>query len=33
VKPAGIIGLEIPESGTLFGNCQMFWLTSPALLV
>ena len=32
-KPAGVIGLEVPESGTLLGNCQLFWLTSPAFLV
>jgi phosphohistidine phosphatase len=33
LKKAGIIGIEVPESGTVRGSCQLFWLTSPKLLL
>jgi phosphohistidine phosphatase len=32
LKPAGVIGLELPDSGSLAGRCVLFWLTSPKLL-
>lgn len=32
LKPAGVIGLELPDSGSLVGRCTLFWLTSPKLL-
>lgn len=32
LKPAGVIGLDLPESGSLAGRCTLFWLTSPKLL-
>jgi phosphohistidine phosphatase len=32
LKAAGVIALEIPQSGALLGNCELFWLSSPALL-
>jgi len=32
LKAAGVIALEIPQSGALVGNCELFWLSSPALL-
>jgi len=32
LKPAGVLGLELPDSGAMLGNCQLFWLSSPALL-
>jgi phosphohistidine phosphatase len=33
LKKAGIIGIEMPESETVRGSCQLFWLTSPKLLL
>lgn len=33
LKKAGIIGLEIPETGEAIGYSQLFWLTSPKLLI
>lgn len=32
LKPAGVVGLELPDSGSLAGRCTLFWLTSPKLL-
>ena len=32
LKAAGVIALEVPQSGALLGNCELFWLSSPALL-
>ena len=32
LKPAGVVGLELPDSGLLVGRCALFWLTSPKLL-
>lgn len=32
LKPAGVIGLELPDSGSPFGRSDLFWLTSPKLL-
>ena len=32
LKPGGILGLELPESGSIPGNCSLFWVTSPKLL-
>ncbi len=32
LKAGGVIGLEVPQSGALLGNCELFWLSSPALL-
>lgn len=32
LKPAGVIGLELPDSGSLVGRSDLFWLTSPKLL-
>lgn len=32
LKPAGVIGLELPESGPLTARAALFWLTSPRLL-
>jgi len=32
LKPAGVIGLELPESGQLTARTALFWLTSPKLL-
>ena len=32
LKPAGVVGLELPDSGSLVGRCALFWLTSPKLL-
>jgi phosphohistidine phosphatase len=32
LKAGGVIALEVPQSGALLGNCQLFWLSSPALL-
>jgi phosphohistidine phosphatase len=31
-KKAGIIGLEVPLTGKMLGNCQLFWLCPPRLL-
>lgn len=33
LKKAGIIGLIIPETGSIVGNSQLFWLTAPKLLL
>jgi len=32
LKPGGIIGLELPEGGSIPGKCALFWVTSPKLL-
>lgn len=32
LKPAGVVGLDLPDSGSLAGRCSLFWLTSPKLL-
>lgn len=32
LKPAGVVGLELPDSGSLVGRCALFWLSSPKLL-
>lgn len=32
LKPAGVIGLELPDSGSPVGRSDLFWLTSPRLL-
>lgn len=33
LKKAGIIGLELPETGSPVGRSQMFWLTPPKFLL
>jgi phosphohistidine phosphatase len=33
LKKAGIIGLKVPSAAALPGNCQLFWLTAPKLLL
>lgn len=33
LKKAGILGLNLPHSGDPVGNSQLFWLTSPKLLL
>ena len=33
LKKAGIIGLIAPVEGELVGNCQLFWLVPPRLLI
>jgi phosphohistidine phosphatase len=33
LKKAGVIGLEVPYSGQLVGECDLFWLVSPRLLL
>lgn len=33
VKKAGIIGLTLPELGSPLARSQLFWLTSPKLLI
>ncbi|MBI4780157.1 MAG: phosphohistidine phosphatase SixA [Oscillatoriophycideae cyanobacterium NC_groundwater_1537_Pr4_S-0.65um_50_18] len=33
LKKAGVIGLSLPEAGSPVGNCQLFWLTPPKLLL
>lgn len=33
LKKAGIIGLTIPETGSLVGQGQLFWLTAPKFLL
>ena len=33
LKKAGIIGLMAPIEGELVGNCQLFWLVPPRLLI
>lgn len=32
LKKAGIIGLQLPETGEAIANSHLFWLTSPKLL-
>jgi phosphohistidine phosphatase len=32
LKPGGVVALELPDSGAMLGNSQLFWLSSPALL-
>lgn len=32
LKPAGVIGLDLPDSGSPVGRSDLFWLTSPKLL-
>lgn len=33
LKKAGIIGLNLPSSGSPIGNSELFWLTAPKLLL
>ncbi|ERT05261.1 phosphohistidine phosphatase SixA [Lyngbya aestuarii BL J] len=33
VKKAGIIGITLPETGSLVGNSQLLWLTPPKFLL
>ena len=33
LKKAGTIGIETPETGSILGRCQMFWLTPPRYLL
>jgi phosphohistidine phosphatase len=33
LKKAGVIGLELPTAGELVGQCQLFWLTAPGLML
>jgi len=33
VKKAGVIGLELPKTGTPIGQSQLFWLSSPKWLL
>ncbi|NEQ24493.1 MAG: phosphohistidine phosphatase SixA [Microcoleus sp. SIO2G3] len=33
LKKAGAIGLNVPESGLAIGQCELFWLTAPRLLL
>ncbi|MDM9380644.1 phosphohistidine phosphatase SixA [Chlorogloeopsis sp. ULAP01] len=33
LKKAGMIGLRVPETGSVLGSCQMFWLTPPKYLL
>lgn len=33
LKKAGIIGLELPEGTSAVGNCKLFWLSAPGLLL
>jgi phosphohistidine phosphatase len=33
LKKAGVIGLLLPEAGSLIGQSQLFWLTSPKYLL
>jgi len=33
LKKAGVIGLSIPTDGDLTGQCQLFWLSPPRLLL
>ncbi len=32
LKKAGVIGITLPETGSLVGNSQLFWLTPPKFL-
>lgn len=33
LKKAGVMGLELPESGSPIGNSSLFWLVPPRLLL
>jgi phosphohistidine phosphatase len=33
VKKAGIIGISLPENGTVVGNSELFWLSPPRFLL
>lgn len=33
LKKAGAIGIDVPDTGTILANCQLFWLTPPRLLL
>ncbi|KKD37993.1 MAG: phosphohistidine phosphatase SixA [Limnoraphis robusta] len=33
VKKAGVIGISLPETGSLVGNSQLFWLSPPKFLL
>ncbi|MCJ8283276.1 MAG: phosphohistidine phosphatase SixA [Rivularia sp. ALOHA_DT_140] len=33
LKKAGTIGIEIPETNSIVGRCQMFWLTPPRYFI
>ncbi|UZQ54119.1 phosphohistidine phosphatase SixA [Trichothermofontia sichuanensis B231] len=33
VKKAGVIGITVPEAMNAIGNSELFWLTSPRLLL
>jgi phosphohistidine phosphatase len=33
VKKAGVVGVELPDSGDVVGRGELFWLTSPKLLL
>ncbi|MFB2895060.1 phosphohistidine phosphatase SixA [Aerosakkonemataceae cyanobacterium BLCC-F50] len=33
VKKAGVIGVQLPESGSLIGRSLLFWLTPPKFLL
>jgi phosphohistidine phosphatase len=33
LKKAGVIGLNAPTNGDLTGQCQLFWLSPPRLLL
>jgi phosphohistidine phosphatase len=33
VKKAGVIGVKVPPDGDLQGQCQLFWLAPPKLLL
>lgn len=32
LKPGGIIGLELPDGGSIPGHCSLFWVASPKLV-
>ncbi|MER3478596.1 MAG: phosphohistidine phosphatase SixA, partial [Leptolyngbya sp. ERB_1_2] len=33
LKKAGMIGLDLPDSGSAISNSQLFWLTPPKFLL
>lgn len=33
LKKAGMIGVKLPETDSVLGRCQMFWLTPPKYLL
>jgi phosphohistidine phosphatase len=33
LKKAGIVALELPDSGAAAGSCRLVWMTSPKLLL